>query len=186
MTLIDFKDIISEFFENHKNGVTFRFMDYNDFFNLNDVFYPACLVDVDGIVVYENSTEYNLVFFVLDLFDKHSRSNSLYDMTPISVPDQYNLDRYTNSNYLESLNETQMIASDLLIYLRRYSDILDIDLNNLKMDIIKDTFNDDEVVGVRFGLIFRTYTSINHCEIPLTSNPSVILLESGHPLLLEN
>ncbi len=163
MTIIDFKNIIGNFFENYLLKCQLFFGDISDIVGLKDIAYPAVFVDYTGTEINFNASNYSFDFYITDLIDKHSKEN-----------------------YLDVVSQCEKIASDLISYLYPLTgSTFNISVNTT-IQPIRDTYNDDEISGVKLTIIFTTINQIDKCAIPLSSAPSVLLQESGAPILLEN
>lgn len=164
MTLKDFKIITQNFFSAYlPNGLYLFFGDISDIVGLKDIQYPAVFVDVSNAEIDRVGTTYTLTYYIVDLIDKHDKSN-----------------------FIDVVSECEKIGYNYIAYLRALDDVVfGYDADNIRLSIIKDTYNDDEISGISFSLNIRTENNINSCEIPLTSAPAVVLQENGAPILLE-
>lgn len=163
MTIKDFENIVRTYFASNIKEMFVFIGDIADTVGLKDVVYPAVFIDVQSATLKNSGTQYSLQHFVITTIDKHSKST-----------------------FLDAVASCEKISYDYIAYLKGLNlQGLAIDTDNINMNVIKDTYNDDEVSGFNFTLNITLINKMNKCELPLATNPVVLLLESGAPILME-
>lgn len=160
MTIIDVKNTIEGFFTAYTIAHSRYYMFATDFLMLKDVKYPAVLIDVQSASIRVNANEYTIDIYVIDKV-KRDKGNWLYIYT-----------------------QCEQVFSDLIAYLIKYNIPLSADepINILPID---DTFNSDDIGGIKGTILIKIPNNINKCQIPFSGNPSPLLTEAGAPILLE-